>query len=260
LANGIARGLEFIGCAWSLSRDTQSFLSILWAETKNIRVAGGAAAYHPQEVYTLKTKIGHLHFRDNFGDVTNLADVIWRDVYRVMKNKPKGTMLDVGANVGLAAAMLSYVNPSGRIICIEPLAACCRMVQNNCPNAEVVQAAAGAEPGTVRLRVDPDQVIASAIPTAWSAHDEDVPVRTLDEICADKGITDVGFLKMDVEGMEGEVFDGAEQTLRRTKRIAMETHGKALHEQIQQRLRDAGFTITASLFKTKTGMVYAERR
>lgn len=260
MANGIGRGLEFLGCAWSLSRDTQSLFSILWAETKNLRVAAGVATYHPKEVYTLKTRIGRLHFRDNFGDVTNLADVIWRDVYRVMKNPPTGTMLDVGANVGLAAAMLSFVNPKGRILCMEPLAACCHMVEHNCPNAEVIQAAVGAEPGSVRLRVDPDQVIASAIPTAWSAHDEDVPVRTLDEICAEKRVTDVGFLKMDVEGMEGEVFDGATETLRRTKRVAMETHGHALHEEIQKRLRDAGFFITGSLFKTKTGMVYAERR
>src|SRR2546425_1071195 len=122
---GIRRGLEFAACAWSLSRDLRGFFSILWAQTKNLRVHAGLGRHNPRKVYTLSTRIGPLYFRDNFGDITNLADVIWRDVYRVRGDPPVGDMLDVGANVGLAGALLGFVNPKGRLLCVEPLAACC---------------------------------------------------------------------------------------------------------------------------------------
>lgn len=50
----------------------------------------------------------------------------------------------------------------------------------------------------------------------------EVPVRRLDDQLQDSGVTSWDLLKIDVEGYEPFVFDGAAQTLSRTEMLAME--------------------------------------
>ena len=48
-------------------------------------------------------------------------------------------------------------------------------------------------------------------------HEINVPVVTLDSYCKEENITEIDFIKIDVEGFEKEVFDGAPNILCKIK-------------------------------------------
>jgi FkbM family methyltransferase len=247
----------YIDCANGLGENARDACSIFWRETKNLRVRLGLAEYHPKEIYALKTVYGPLYFRDNFGDITNLAGLFQQNVYRSKALAEDGVILDVGANIGLAAAWFALHNPGRPIYCFEPLAANVALITRNCPTATVEQVAVGAERGRVKLHVDPDSVMASSIPCRWETTDSEFEVISLDEFRAQRGIDRIALLKIDVEGMETEILKGSRETLERTSRVAMETHGRSRHDEAMRFLREMGFNIDAQEFVGTTGLVFA---
>lgn len=255
----IERLKEYIDCARVLGRGPKERGSIFWRETKNLRVRLKLGTYHPNDIYSLQTIYGPLHFRDNFGDITNLVGLFYQNVYRSKALDQDGVILDVGANIGLAAAWFALHNPGKPIYCFEPLRMNAELVSMNCPTARVEQVAIGARRGRVKLKVDPDGVMASSIPCRWETQETEFDVISLDEFISRKGIEQIALLKIDVEGMETEILEGAIQTLSKTYQIAMETHGRSRHEKAVSSLLDAGFSIDAEEFENTTGLVFASR-
>ena len=84
----------FADCAWGLGRTPSERLLIFWKLTKNLRTRLGVARYRPDAVYQLPTRYGAVSLRDNFGDVTNLPDLLHRSVYRVNRLAVDGAVLD----------------------------------------------------------------------------------------------------------------------------------------------------------------------
>ena len=251
---------RFAACAWALGRTPRERWAIFWRLTKNLRVRLGLARYRPGEIYRLDTRYGAVHLRDNFGDVTNLPGLWHEEVYRVRQVDGDGVILDIGANIGLFAAWAAHHNPGRVIHCIEPLGANSAMVARNCPHAKVHQLGVGAAPGSVELAVDQHGTMASSVDRPLATTRERFQVLPLDELARLQGISEVAFLKMDTEGMELEIFAGGRETLRRTRRVAMETHGRERHRQVIEELTGLGFDIDAETFEGSTGMVYASRR
>ncbi len=118
---------------------------------------------------------------------------------------------DVGANIGYCALLFAEaVGPAGRIACIEPepdnLAELQRNVaENRLTQVDVFPVAAGAASGTVSLRTGLNGTVA-----ADGCGEVRVPLRTLDELLAGRP---PDFVKIDVEGYEGHVLDGATRIL-----------------------------------------------
>ena len=129
------------------------------------------------------------------------------------------SVIDVGANIGYYVLLFEQmVGPSGHIICIEPepdnLTDLRRVVaRNDFRNVEVVPAAAGSAAGTVHLARGINGMVADHGTTTVSLiRIDDVAPRGAD------------FLKIDVEGYEGEVLAGAEAVLARRPRLFLEIH------------------------------------
>jgi FkbM family methyltransferase len=247
----------YVDCANDLGATPIESCSIFWHETKNLRVRLGLGAYHPKKVYTVQTIYGPLYFRDNFGDITNLPDLFLQNVYRSKTLAEDGVILDVGANIGLAAAWFALHNPGRCIYCFEPLEANVALIHLNCPPATVEQVAVGAHHGRVKLHVDPDSVMASKIPCWWDTSDHEFEMVPLDEFTSQHNIEQIALLKIDVEGMETDVLQGGQETLKRTCRVAMETHGASRHDEAMSYLRAMGFDIDAQEFVGTTGLVFA---
>jgi FkbM family methyltransferase len=123
---------------------------------------------------------------------------------------PGMRVADVGANIGYYLLLIeSVVGATGSVVCVEPEAANLRELRRNIAangfaNVEVVAAAAGAEDGAVSLRSGINAAIVEA-----GAGDQEVPVVRLDSALA----APVDFLKIDVEGYEGQVLAGAQRLL-----------------------------------------------
>jgi FkbM family methyltransferase len=118
--------------------------------------------------------------------------------------------VDVGANIGYYALLFAEVlGPKGSIICFEPEPANLvelrrNILRNHLDNVEVIAKAVGNEDGTVSLSSGINGRIARD-----GKGDFISPVCRLDTILTDE----VDFIKIDVEGYEGFVLEGAQRVL-----------------------------------------------
>lgn len=133
--------------------------------------------------------------------------------------QPGMTVLDIGANCGLYTLLASHcVGAHGRVFAFEPSPRERKRLRthlwlNCCTNARILPYALGshsaqadlyvvqgAETGCNSLR--PPQVAEPVMPTR-------VEIRTLDDFLEREKLSEVDFIKMDVEGGELEVLKGA---------------------------------------------------
>jgi FkbM family methyltransferase len=139
---------------------------------------------------------------------------------------PGDTFVDVGANVGLFTLLASrWVGPAGRVVSLEPSTREYRRLvahvdRNGLANVLPLQMAAGAQPGRAQLHVAEDQypglnTLAPAFMHRGvaEARAETVTVTTLDELLPAHGVAGVAAIKIDVEGLEPEVVEGARYTI-----------------------------------------------
>jgi FkbM family methyltransferase len=260
MESSVRKLMNFGLTALALGRSPREKWEIFWRQTKNVRVRLGLARYHPEMIYRLPTRYGPLFLRDNFGDATNVPDLFYRNVYRPGRLVEEGVILDIGANIGLFAAWAAGHNPGKKIYCFEPLASNVRLIPMNCPSAIVSPMALGRNRARVRLGVDGHRIMASRFPTAWPTREEEFEVMPLDEFARENAIEQVAFMMIDAEGMELEILDGSRETLGKTCRVAMETHGGEVHRESIGRLRDAKLAIEVEEFSGATGIVIASRK
>lgn len=134
--------------------------------------------------------------------------------------KPGMTVVDVGANVGYYSLLaLSLIGHSGRLLAFEPAArprARLKSSLEGVANAEIIDCALGSESGFAPLYIDRDAD--NDTPTMVGSEGGvpvSVNVETLDDCLASRGISRVDLLKLDVEGWEPHILDGARQLLSR---------------------------------------------
>ena len=171
------------------------------------------------------------------------------------------TVLDVGAHVGQYALLASgLVGPAGRVIAFEPHPVLGRVLRRNvsragCQNVTVLPVALGRAqgPGTLVLH-PPDNFGGSSLrPGDASEHHAraTVEVTTLDEVMSRLGRPSVDLAKIDVEGAELDVIDGARGTLKANPDIVLIVEflrsnplrfGRTV-EDLEARLRELGFQL-----------------
>jgi FkbM family methyltransferase len=139
--------------------------------------------------------------------------------------KPGMTFLDVGANIGYYSLMAAAVaGPSGRVISFEPNPELHQHLQetirsNAIQNIVAEQAAVGDQAGWTDLFVPKERGNNTATLIAnQGGSPVRVPVVTLDEYLDQHQIARVDFLKIDVEGFEPKVIQGARSAIQ-AKRI-----------------------------------------
>lgn len=255
----LKRLIDYARCALTLGVGWRAQWAIGWKTTKNIRVRLGLETYHPRDIYRIVTTFGPLHFRDNFGDITNLVDVLYHQAYPVGELPGEGAILDVGANIGLAAAGFAHANPGRAIYCFEPLAESLPLIRLNCPGALIEHVAVGAQPGQIVLNVDDDGVMASLIDTTWRTHKQAFEVVRLDDFVKAGNLRRIALLKIDAEGMEVDILQGGRETLKITDQVALETHGAARHQAAIDLLEQAGFKIVWARIRETSAVVLARR-
>ena len=138
-----------------------------------------------------------------------------------------GTILDVGAHDGLLTIPFARL-PGARVMAFEPLPSAHARLATACadlPNVELRREALGAAPGRLMLSVP---VVDGEPAEQWASLAKDygafasvtteahpVEVITIDSL----GLTDVTHMKVDAEGFEQEVVEGARATLRRCRPV-----------------------------------------
>ena len=164
-------------------------------------------------------------------EIDGLDELLSKDFYRpdfeaiARLLGPGQTAVDVGANVGTHSIMMSRrVGPAGRVVAFEPVPATAwlmreNLVLNRVENVELACAAVSDAAGTIEMNLFDQRY------SAWNSRgrpsfDGIVPVQTvqvpavnLDAAMRERGIEQIDYLKIDVEGFEIDVLTGARELL-----------------------------------------------
>jgi FkbM family methyltransferase len=136
--------------------------------------------------------------------------------------EPGMTIADIGANVGFYTVQMGqWVGAGGRVLAFEPDPFTCELLRRRTSaatpaNIEVRQFALGEAPGTATLYRSAYNRSDNRL---GQRHDEpnveaiEVEVRTFDEYLAERGLSAVDAMKIDVQGLEAQVLRGAKRTI-----------------------------------------------
>ena len=151
--------------------------------------------------------------------------------------------VDAGANDGLYTLFASRcVGPSGRVYSFEPSQRefqrlSCNIQLNGLENVHAVQAALAEAPGEIELSIADSSHAGQNTLGKFVYHvpllrTERVSAQTLDGFAAERGLTRLDVLKLDVEGAERRVLEGSDKVLRDLRPIILfEASDAALREQ-----------------------------
>jgi FkbM family methyltransferase len=157
-----------------------------------------------------------------------------RASFLAMKDRVRAgaVVLDLGANVGMYTLLMArWAGPAGKVFAFEPAPGIAGVLGEHIrlnglgDRVEAVQAAVGEAVGQVTFFAaglsGHGSVAAAAVPGGTPAV---VPVTTVDAFCEQRGLAPT-FVKIDVEGYEAHVLDGARETIRRHRPVLLiETH------------------------------------
>jgi FkbM family methyltransferase len=143
--------------------------------------------------------------------------------------QPGAFIVDVGANFGHYAMVASkFTGPDGLVVAFEPHRATFALLQENCAlqacqNIKPVQAGVAAENGELALTGDtanPGGHSFVAANVYGHGDTEHVPVHALDSYLTDHHPgRKLDVIKIDVQGLEGQVIRGAAETIERDRPI-----------------------------------------
>ncbi len=154
------------------------------------------------------------------------------------------TFIDVGANMGLYSLFAAgRVGPEGRVLAVEPSGRECEQLRSNLElnglnNVAIMRTAAARNIGEAQLRVAENRcgghntLGTFAYPTTKQARKESVSLRPLDDIVKEANLSEVNVIKIDVEGAELAVLEGACQVIEQYRpAILIEVFDTALKAQ-----------------------------
>lgn len=184
---------------------------------------------------------------------------------------PVKTVVDVGAGYGTHELYKAF--PQAEHILIEPLQEYEPYLKKVLSHyrSNLIVTAVGAQDGIATIHVEPDRLVKSSIytrtsltTTNLSTQHRSVPLTTLDRLCASHKWAKPYGLKLDTEGFELEVVQGASQILQETLFVIAEvsvakrfTEGYHFAEFIKA-MEQAGFYLVDILQTVGTPALYLD--
>lgn len=169
---------------------------------------------------------------------------------------PGSTVIDVGANCGqMTSLMACFVGPKGKVLAFEPHPRNFALLKQNlqlwrsggvAQNVQIFEVALGPEDGTAEIGEPPGFSGNSGLATVSQVSErknlQAVPIKKLDGFSQEVGTVSV--LKIDVEGFELAVLEGAKSLLEEKKiaNIVFEDHAPR-ESRVVALLRDHGYSI-----------------
>jgi FkbM family methyltransferase len=192
----------------------------------------------------------------------DLAFAEQRSLAGLLQQQEINLVLDVGANTGQFVSELRRNGYRGRILSFEPLSSAhellCLQARSD-PNWTIAERTAiGAETGSIEIHVSGNSVSSSildllprhteAAPQSTYIGTETVPIHRLDDLYKPSDADRV-LLKIDVQGYERQVLEGAQSILSTSQAVMSEMslmglyEGQILARELWDLLTSRGFEI-----------------
>lgn len=157
------------------------------------------------------------------------------------------TVVEAGANIGgLTLPLAGLVGAGGKVLAFEaqrPIHALLttNLMLNGLQQVWAERVALGAQGGSIKVPVHDLSLAGNFGGVSLGGEaGEDCPLRTLDSY----GLTSLKLIKIDVEGAESEVIDGAHQTITRLRPVLyVENDRKEKSAALIKRILDLGYRL-----------------
>lgn len=164
-------------------------------------------------------------------------EIMVTDQYAAKKFlQPDSIAIDAGANIGVFSIFASLLSPKGRIFAFEPVKNTYNLLKINVskfPQVVVFNQGLGDEEKTQEILTSSKNVGMNAMMDSELASKnkryfdgiEKVEITTIDSIVKKENIPRVDFIKIDTEGYEAQILEGARGTIQKWKpTIAMSAY------------------------------------
>jgi FkbM family methyltransferase len=170
-------------------------------------------------------------------------------------------VVDIGANIGVHTIWLSrQVGPSGLVIAVEPernnfLVLGLNQQVNDIKNIVTIRTALSSRPAKGKLTVPRATLMGqgSTQTASFSSKSYTVSVNfeTLDNIIMTRQIPNISAIKIDVEGAEISVLQGARRTIERFgPRLVIEVHGDDNLRSIRDLMKSMNMIVASETIAT----------
>lgn len=188
------------------------------------------------------------------------------------------TILDVGAWKGDSAKRYREMFPDAQIYSFEPLAECFAELNSlQIENFRAFNFALGGEEATMKINksgfspssslLKMSDIHKEAFPFTAEETEEEIHVRTLDSFLSEMELKENVMMKVDVQGFEEHVLDGATNTLDKVKFIVLEISFEPIYvgcpsfDALYKRLTTLGFEYRGSwnqLKRPQDGLILSQ--
>lgn len=126
-------------------------------------------------------------------------------------------IFDVGANVGEWSQLVNELRPAAKVHAFEPVGGTYRLLseRNFNSNTKLYRIALGNKDDEVDFYIDTEDSTLNSVHNRGGdgGVKEKVVMNTIDNFCSAHGISKIDFLKIDVEGYEMAVLEGAKKMI-----------------------------------------------
>lgn len=155
-----------------------------------------------------------------------------------LQGEARPLIVDVGANAGIFTHLLWSIKPQAEIIAFEPLPRMNQKIRawGDRTNADLtlIQKAVSDHCGTAVFCADTDNDTSASLQLNGDIRKGfEVETTTLDSIVPNRPIF---LIKIDVEGFEPQVLEGAKNTLKNARFLLIEAHTKEAHNKLLEKL------------------------
>jgi len=205
----------------------------------------------PLRIYSAELGI-FASVRPNSDDLIVLTTNFEQTTSQWFEVEPGSVVVDVGAYIGRYA--LVAARKGAKVIAIEPDPANFSLLESNIRlngllNVTTLRVAVSNRGGTLPLYVAAGSSRSmSSLETDWTKHtatpDIEVKCETLDRVVESLGLERIDWLKIDVEGHEVPVLEGARRALRKVDHLILEV-GDINQERCRTLMREAGLELVS---------------
>lgn len=232
--------------------------------------------HHTQADETLRL-FGVTHvLRPGAGELFAVQEIYWRRAYERLQGfvaQPGWTVFDVGANTGVYT--VQQARRGAYVYAFEPNPDCYRRLLksvrfNNLEGrVTAVQCALGATAGPAELIIPGQLTLLGSLRPEWRDWAPDagarfaIEVQTVDQVVRTYAINRIDLLKIDAEGFEVDILEGARETFSMIDRVVLEYESLDLGRRAAELLAGHGLHIVLDekqSWSDVVGMLYAERR